>query len=213
MRSAPNGTETPFPPRRGSRSMRLSSTSRAATCLGALLVLPALAGCLDETYDPGLPTPTTDPTPGPGPDADRDEEGGLVLTGTLDRATIASGEDTTATFRLENKGADVAYTSGGCGPSPWVYEIVAPNGSVVGPLGPDPRCLGPPTSEVTLEAGDALDGELAWDGIERTRDPDTLEVRARELPPGTYEIRASVTLTRGGETFEPDVALRIVVTA
>lgn len=186
-----------------------------AVCL-LLAAASALAGCLDESYDPGASgTPPTGTTPAPGPASpveNASERDAFRMTVTLDRGSIAPGEDVTASFTLRNLGDDATYTDGGCGPSPWVFEIVASDGRVVGPLGPDPRCLGPPSREVTLERGDALEWALAWDGIERSRDPDTYEVTAREVPAGTYAVRATVPLARNGVAREPTVGIDVVVT-
>lgn len=187
-----------------------------AACL-LLAAASALAGCLDETYDPGAdgapPTEST-PTPAPGPARpldNRSERDDFRMSVTIDRSTIEPGEDVTATFVLANRGADATYTVGGCGPAPWVFEILAPDGRVVGPLGADPRCLGPPSREVTLESGSTLEWTLAWDGVERARDPDTYEVTAREVPAGTYEVRATVPLARNGFSHAPTVGIDVVV--
>lgn len=168
-----------------------------------LLVAPAfLAGCLDGGGD--------------GNDGSihgsRDENtvGDVTLTGTLAPGIVSPGENITAEFTLVNAGTNATYTSGGCGTRPWVFEVVAQNGTVVAPLGPDPRCLGQPDREHILQPGKPIGARFGWNATIKWRD-DQGTVHAEPAPPGRYALRASAPLTRDGLALAPTVELPFTV--
>lgn len=167
--------------------------SRAVLVLLAL----ALAGCADDAE-----TTRTD---------DVVEEDLFVLRGALDVAEITPGETVAATFSVENRGADATFVVGGCGSAPWVYEILAEDGARVGPVPPDPRCLGAPDETRALMRGGELGSELRWDGYAKERDPSG-EILREPAAPGLYTLRASVALQRGDVPSEPTLELRVRVT-
>lgn len=163
-----------------------------------LLLLILLAGCASE---PPAGAPILRAT---------DEDDAFVLRGTLDVGVIAAGETAAATFLLENHGADATYETGGCGSLPWAYDILADDGTRVGPLTPDPRCLGPPLTRATLARDASLQSELRWDGYVKERDANG-EVLREPAAPGAYTLRATLTMTRGERESAPTVELRVVV--
>lgn len=136
--------------------------------------------------------------------------GQFVLKGSLDTASITPGTLATAAFTLRNTGAPATYVTGGCGSKPWTFEIVAPNGTLVGPVAPDPRCLGPPDAVRSLLTGGTLDHSLGWDGFRKWRDEQG-EVQRAEAEPGVYALRATVRVERAGVTVEPELELRLRV--
>lgn len=163
----------------------------------ALLALLALvSGCA------GPPAPDATPAEA--------EAQGVSLTLAAEPTTLAPGVSTVVTAFAQNRGADATYATGGCGSAPWRFEIVAPDGTRVGPLGPDPRCLGAPMQELAFARGANLTARLSWDGDVKERDASG-EIQRQRAPPGVYTIRALLDLARDGEAFAPSAAVQVVV--
>lgn len=173
---------------------------RAALLL--LLAALPLAGCAEEA-------PYVVPTPHPTQDAV--EERGFRLEGRVEPSVISPGGEATARFNLTNLGpGNATYVTGGCGPAPWRFVILGPDRGVVGPLEPDPRCLGPPMGEGTLAEGASIEAALSWDGIRKWRD-ERHEVVREPVTPAVYDILADVPLVRDGENVTLALRLQLAV--
>lgn len=177
----------------------------------ALLAVCALvlAGCAQPASPPTATTPST-PTPPTG--APSNETEGIRISVALASEFIRPGDEALVELRLENEGPPVTYADGGCGPTPWVVELVAANGTVVAPLPPDPRCLGPPMRELPLRTGESLWHNLTWDGFRRWRDAE-LNVHEEPAPAGWYVVRAQAPVQRDGATIAPVASVVLEVGA
>lgn len=166
-----------------------------------LLVLAAalLAGC------------TNDAPAGP---RTRDETlvGDLHLEGNVERETTSPGQTLVSNFHLTNRGGAVRYEDGGCASAPWVFEIRAENGTLVGPLPPAPGCLGEPLQLRAIGPGEALSHAFSWDA-NRKWHGENGTVKREPAAPGLYTLTAKVVVERDGVRFEPQVALTFRVEA
>lgn len=165
-----------------------------------LLAVALLAGCAEDGA-PAPPTPLLEA---------RESVAQFQLTAQLDPGTIRPGDNATVRFTLLNEGPPASYTQGGCGTEPWVLRIVAPNGTQVGPVGSDPRCLGPPLQEVVLATGGTVVIDLRWDGIRKWRD-EAFEIQRAPAEPGAYTMSAKADVRRAGASFAPAAEVRVVV--
>lgn len=128
------------------------------------------------------------------------------LVGTLEREETRPGDALVTNFHLTNRGTALLYDEGGCASAPWVFEIRAEDGTLVGPLPPDPRCREAALTTRQLAANEALSHAFSWDAHRKWYD-EAGAVQREPVPPGLYTLRAEVLVERDGAPIRPAVQL------
>lgn len=132
----------------------------------------------------------------------------VLLEGSLEREETRPGDALVSNFHVTNRGATVVYQEGGCASAPFTFEIRAENGTLVAPLGPDPRCLADPTplAPRVIARGEAISHAFSWDANRKWFAQNGTVMR-EPAAPGLYTLRADVTVERDGARIQPAVEL------
>lgn len=134
------------------------------------------------------------------------------LAATLEREETRPGDALVSNFHLTNRGTALLYDEGGCASAPWLFEIRAENGTIVGPLPPDPRCHGAPVTTRQLAANEAVSHAFSWDA-HRKWYGEGGAIEREPVPAGLYTLRAEVLVERDGAPLRPAVELVFRVTS